>query len=504
MTEERERSEDRLIQPAYMLTPGYYPEWEPESQVSLVDYVKVLWKRRMLIVFGTLGLALAAFLVSQLLPKRYEASATLLIQAPVFATELRAEPFSVETYQEIVNSDFVQRSVQDKLIASGDLKEGESPGAMSTELFTSNLRAGGFSPVIRLVVRADSPEKAALVANTWAEVAVQETSGLANQGKKGTLDFIQKEYPSSKDRLNNIETELKDAQDKYDRRIQELKDRWDGRLTAFRTAWNLEVMSQQAQALEKRLTANVISLNDLQLEIKETKDSLDQLKVQMQDQPQFLTVSKAITNDALWNQIGKDPSGAISKELQGLKLHSEVLNPVYQNLLQRLVDTQVKYETLGPQARHLQDQIAAQQKEIGSQNELLLTKRMELERLSRQRDTELALLEREKNFHVGQLRREVETSQTAFKTLAEKWEVAKLAQVEQDQDVKIGARAVAPERAVSPRPLMNAAIAFVVGLMLTTVLAFVIEFVATGSLSEGDATRRSRSSLSPPALRREV
>ncbi|MEJ2145217.1 MAG: Wzz/FepE/Etk N-terminal domain-containing protein [Acidobacteriota bacterium] len=503
MSEERERPEDKMIQPAYVLAPGYYPDWEPESQVSLADYIKVLWRRRVLISVGTVGLALAAFFVSVLLPKKYEASATLLVQAPVFATELRAEPFSVETYQEIVNSDYVRSAVKKRLVDNGDLKAGEGLGQLSTEIFTSKLRQGGYTPVIRLVVRANSPDKAELAANAWAEASVQETSGLANQGKKGVLDFIQREYPSSKQRLTGIEEELKTTQDKYDRRIRDLEDRWDRRITAFKTEWNLDVMSQQTDALEKRLTENVVALNDLQLQIKETKDSLDQLKAQIQGQPQFLTISKAITNDALWLKIGTDPSGAISKELQGLKLHSEVLNPVYQTLLQRLVDTQVQYETLRPQEQHVQDQIAAQRKEIRAQNELLLTKQMELSRLTRDRATELALLKREQAFQVGQLQREVDNSQSAFKTLAEKWEVAKLAQAEEDQDVKIGARAVAPSNAVSPRPMLNAAIGLVVGLMLSVVLAFVAEFVQTGSLNERSPGERS-SAFSPVTLRRET
>lgn len=503
MSEERERPEDKMIQPAYVLAPGYYPDWEPEGQVSLADYIMVLWRRRLLIIVVTVGLALAAFLVSLLLPKKYEASASLLIQPPVFATELRAEPFSVETYQEIINSDYVKRAVEQRLEASGDLKPNESLGELSTQVFSSKLRAEQYTPVIRLVVRAKSPEKAAAVANAWADASVEETSGLANEGKKGTLDFIQKEYPSSKRRLSGIEEGLKTTQDQYDGRIRDLQDRWDSRITTFRTQWNLDMMSQQADALEKRLTENVVALNDLQLHIKETKDSLEQLKTQIKVQPQFITLSKAISDDALWERIGRDPSGGISKELEGLKLHSEELNPVYQRLLQRLVDTQVEYETLGPQEQHLEDQIAAQRKEIKAQNELLLTKQMELERLTRNRDTELALLKREQAFKVDQLQREVENSQTAFKTLAEKWEVAKLAQAEQDQDVKVGARAVAPRRAVSPRPLLNAAIGLVVGLMLSIVLAFVAEFVQRGSLSEQSPNERS-STFSPVTLRREV
>ena len=90
------------------------------------------------------------------------------------------------------------------------------------------------------------------------------------------------------------------------------------------------------------------------------------------------------------------------------------------------------------------------------------------------------------------LSREVEGSKKTFATLSEQWESARLAQAEVDQDVKIGSLAVAPELPVSPRPLLNTAIAVVVGFMLAIMLAFILEFVQRGSFSD-DRPKPARS-----------
>lgn len=50
-----------------------------QQEVELIDYLNVIWKRKYLIVGGTLVAAAAALVVSLSLPKTYEVSRTLKI-----------------------------------------------------------------------------------------------------------------------------------------------------------------------------------------------------------------------------------------------------------------------------------------------------------------------------------------------------------------------------------------------------------------------------------------
>src|SRR5215510_4344611 len=50
-----------------------------EREVELIDYLRVLWKWKRLIVGGTLTAALIAFAITAITPKTYKATVTLLV-----------------------------------------------------------------------------------------------------------------------------------------------------------------------------------------------------------------------------------------------------------------------------------------------------------------------------------------------------------------------------------------------------------------------------------------
>jgi len=499
MADEKGRPDEQSVQPVYVLPPGYYPEWGEDS-VSLADYFQILWKRRYFIVGLTLLCAAAAFVISQLLPKRYEARAILLLQQPVSSSELRPAPLPVEAYMRIVDSPSVKEEVRRAAVREGflpsDANISNALEAQAPERPRGNQSVE--NPVIELIAHWTSPEAARRLADLWAETAVEASAGLAVRGSKGTLDFVQQEYPTTRERFLQLEADLKAAQDRHDQRIRELEKRWDERITAFKTEWNLEVLQQQARGLEQRLTENTLRLNDLQLEMKNTRETLVQLKEEIKQQPQFLVVSKAITDDALWERIKDDSTGQTAQELEKLKLRSEQLNPVYQQLLQRLTDTQVQYHTMIPQEQYLREEISRLDKELRQLNELILTKSLELRELERTRDLELTLARRDREFEVQQLKREADRAGATFSTLAGKWEAARLAQAEQDRDIKVGAYATEPLQPVSPRPLLNTAVALAAGFMLSVMGAFVKEFVDSQSnRPEASARALAPTSLSP-------
>lgn len=78
------------------------------EQVELIDYLRIIWKRRLLVVAGTLGCVLAALLVSFLLPEMYESNLQLRIgrvwnsnieESTRLALVINSEPFLDEVRQ---------------------------------------------------------------------------------------------------------------------------------------------------------------------------------------------------------------------------------------------------------------------------------------------------------------------------------------------------------------------------------------------------------------------
>lgn len=560
------------VEVRYLLPPADYPPYE-EDRVSLADYIRVLWKRRWLIVLGTLGCTVTAFLVSHTLPKVYQATSTLILLPPRFSTEFRPEPMSVATYQTLLESDYIRAKVVEALRSKGLTREDDNDlGAdLKAEILPGKERDQPYEPLIQLVVEAEDPEKAAGIANTWAEVFVVENQELNVLGKQGTLEFIEKQYPVTARSLVELERSLKNRETSYDQALLQLQNQWNERLLDFTTEterlktqlltateemktafineterlrkeheketeqlrleflnrWKPDLLKEELKVKEEKLTQLENNILDIDLAIKTSRDTLEQIKKEIKSQPQYLVLSKAITDEALWERIGRDGSGSLPEQLEQLKLRSELLNPVYQSLLERLTATQIEYDTTVPRREHLKSQLERVRKEIDQLKEVItdkdielfallknrelelntLLKNRELELntliknrdllyqnlvedrksrlavLERTRDYEIAELKRQREFEMTQLTRERDSTKSTYTTLAAKYEAAQLARAEENQDVRIGAFAVPPASPVKPQPLLNTAVAFAVGLMMSLMLAFVVEFIESVDLT---------------------
>ena len=79
--------------------------------------------------------------------------------------------------------------------------------------------------------------------------------------------------------------------------------------------------------------------------------------------------------------------------------------------------------------------------------------------------------------------RETENAKKIYDILAEKYEAALLARAEGDQNFRLGGRAVLPLAPVRPRPLLNTAVASMVGLVLSIGLVLLLEYLQSDPLS---------------------
>ena len=268
------------------------------------------------------------------------------------------------------------------------------------------------------------------------------------------------------------------------------------------------------------------------LEIKKTTATLAKLKEEIEKQPQFLILSKAMTDEALWENIGSSDSGKLPQELENMKLQSESLNPIYAKLLDRIVSTQIDLDTLIPGREDLEtessriksgiDELSKQimEKEIASSNlrqkrglefsvlqrnrelegETLLknsalgAKTLDAERsnqltaLEKEREVAFQIFQRKREFDVGITKRETANVRTTYNMLAVKWQSAQLARVEQTPDLQLGSRAMAPTVPVGPRTAVTTAVAFVVGLMAATMLVCFLEYLRSAAAFDSSPT----------------
>lgn len=492
---------DERLQPAYILAPASYSDYEEQEGLSLADLLLLLWEKRTVIVVATIGFCLLALVATALMPKTYRATATLILTPPTFSTDLKPAPLNTETYSALVESSFIKEKVKEALVKKGISSPDKPLTGMRVEIYPSRDRVH-YRPLIDLVVQANSPERAQKIADTWADVAVRETQGLATKNQAGTLAFIQNEYPSTKKRLSDLEAVLKETQDEFDRKILKRENSWDRKIADFEARWNLDSQRKRLDSLQSELTGDkqstsvvidsgsetgavrkglVAQIHDVQLNIRRTQETIKSLKQQLRSVPQFVVITKSLPDDLLLQKLGTEASTGAARRLEQLKLQSQELNPVHQRMLQRLVDAQVSYESLVPHEKNLQIHIDSLSKQIDDLNRIILEKELALAEMRRQKTADLNQLKRQRGTKVAELQRQVDSAGAMFKELSEKYEAARLAKAEEDTDIKVGVYAGKPDHPVNPGTMLVLVLAGGTGFILSTLAVILIEFTRSAA-----------------------
>jgi len=511
---------------SYNPTARQGPGSVTSGPITLVDVVS-FFRRNLLLIGGTAlaGCLIAALTVLVFVPPRYESSATLVIVPPSIPSELRPAALSVQAYQQILESDAVIAEARRRLIERGALDSG-NPLRLGQELesriFVSRrAEETALAPLLQAVAVGTSADQAAAVANTWAEVFLERSRDLVVGSTSSSVRFLEQQYPSAKAELERIENARVEAANKFQLRLDESATHWDEQLTEFKGETSDLVAAQQAETRrlleessselnletkEARLTSLRTAYGDLQSEQARVRAQLDSkgleleaLRGQVAGTPQFLTLQKAITDDALWQSTSGEKKNAPTWEsLQGRSLQTQEVNPVFIDLASRLSRLETEVKALTPRAAQLaerliemSDQLQLLAREAGSGRAAIerLTREREaglarlvdartnqLNELTRQRERELGEIQRARDTRLSQLDREIDQQRDLFSSLAANYNQALLAKAQQDvEDVRLGASAVAPERPQPRGRVSKALFAAILGGIVGIGLALVRE-----------------------------
>lgn len=180
------------------------------------------------------GLTMASFAISLILmlikPNVYEAQATILIQPSKLRTEIDAESspisrllsggagrmstLSAQTYQGVAISPDMFEKVRDEL-GIKDMSTQEMLENAQAEIWKGkdSIAAGGRrenSPLLNLIVTAESPQKARDIANKWADVLIKKDKEINASETRILHDVIMKQYAIAKENLETAEKNLED------------------------------------------------------------------------------------------------------------------------------------------------------------------------------------------------------------------------------------------------------------------------------------------------------
>lgn len=157
-----------------------------EYEIDLREIFEMLKKRWLMIASITLVAAIVAGVISFFVLKpQYEASTTMIVsykqnqEALMNAADLQMSQKLVETYTQIVKSE----RIADKVIKKLDLDL--STGALNSKISVSQM---GATEILKITIKDNDPELAALIANTEAEIFKQEINDMMKVDSVSTID----------------------------------------------------------------------------------------------------------------------------------------------------------------------------------------------------------------------------------------------------------------------------------------------------------------------------
>ncbi len=273
--------------------PAAPPEaWMLDDEIDLREYIEVLikWRREILLI--TLGTAFVAALgvlaFRLLLPPKYEAVARVTIDRVTSAITFdeRFRTLSEDLAQQAIADSNARRSALVGLASNGAvaeaviqelgdlLTEEEQDPAVLLEMVEAQIAPGTDSrtpsDLIEIKVTADSPEKAAAIANAWAKHYVEQVNSLYGRVPPVLLSSVKSE-------LNDAQTEYQEAQkaletflatsqlDRLNRLIDEKKQLIQSLTAGTQTTTQAVIFKQELQDHLRRLDQAYMEKSRLEL-----------------------------------------------------------------------------------------------------------------------------------------------------------------------------------------------------------------------------------------------
>ncbi len=181
-----------------------------EEEIDLRQYIVVLIKYWYWIVGIAVIAALAAFIVTSFVPPKYEAKALVAITKPQlllqFTPDIRTESLLPE-YQAlplIATNDELLTQLAQTLNDEGIALDSNQPVTIERLSQSLNATSSADPSLVELSVELGDPQKAADIANLWANLFVSQANGIYGQSEREKATFVTD--------LNQVEAELNELE----------------------------------------------------------------------------------------------------------------------------------------------------------------------------------------------------------------------------------------------------------------------------------------------------
>ncbi len=466
-----------------------YPElMEQEQQITLQDYLRILYRGRWLILGSFVVMLLGAFYLNYSTEPEYQASAKILVENPsanklaLFNVDYLNMPSTFITNQvEILQS----RTLAERVVAeleSADFRD-------SLSIFQPTSRGDYLtlreqidwildhltvtpkteSDIIEIVYVASTPFEAATVCNVIAE-----------SFQKLNRDFSRSEL---RELRRFLEFQLK-------KKSEELRQSEEA-LREYREREKLVSLDAVTSELISRLAEVQAELETAAIELEAAQEKKHNLEKQLEERRETLAVEVSQISSPLLQELQKEYARMVSEkvkyetliaqdrtidpqeyqmQLQSMSSRIKAVQDKLQEEAQRIANTSMVADPLQiaqkliAEILDVETQMKALQAKVDALREVVDEYELELERLPGQ------------GLELARLQRRVEVDQNTYILLTQKLEETKIADAGQKDIIRILDRAIEPLSPIKPKKKLNLLLGALLGIGLGVGLTFLLEF----------------------------
>jgi uncharacterized protein involved in exopolysaccharide biosynthesis len=428
------------------------------DEISLKELIEILLKNKTLIITITLIVTLLAGIFSFLIVEpTYEADVVLMPynvgqtnkvdlssdNIENVLNQLTVYPsLTLETYKEQIKSDVVLI----KTIESLELEEELSYEGLRNKV---SINANKDSNNITLTVTDTDPEKAALIANTLKDVYIEFVGQMKQNQLDQSIEFLDSQVDIEKKNLNSALRVLEGfliENTSSEELGQELDIKRNSRNRLITERENL-VSNYGQEKIEYELSLNLVNKK-----IEITEELLN-------SEVSIVTLNKDIYSDLALYEYFK----SLGIDTENVNISVEEKNEVYYELKNSLNGLIIEREIIKQKLLNLDDRY---DKQIVFYDVSIEELKDSVEELN----IKLSKVESEENLLMTQ----VEHTKSTYEALLNKREAIRITEASKisENSILVVSEAFEPIKPVSPNKMLNLAIGFVLGLMMSVFIAF--------------------------------
>ena len=200
--------------------------------------------------------------------------------------------------------------------------------------------------------------------NTWAALFVEKNKELNLKESRESQVFIEDQLKISKQNLSTIEEEIRE----------------------FNETNKIEIVENEIKGKAAKILNYDLRLADIKLSLQKEKAEKEQVIVALNKQDKVLKLSKSITEDQFFHQLISNITNDNFNNIN-LTYVSEETNPIYYNLVQQLISTDISINSLQAEEKQLKENIDDYWEKIGKLKQELAQEKLTQSRLEREYNT---------------------------------------------------------------------------------------------------------------------